>query len=111
MEGSAEGAKKEDRVLEYETAYERYKAENKNHFLFVFEVQGLDGAKTGVLDLATTPQDSDDYKFNQDELGRRLKDEKLNAWWTKYEIPDPDKKIPASYNRPPVQMAEADKDP
>jgi len=109
---SSGDVKKQDTILESETAYQRYKAENKNHFLFVFEVQGLDGAKTGILDLATTPEDSDDYKFNQDEMGRRLKDEKLNAWWTKYEIPDADKKgIPPSYNRPPVNMAEKDKNP
>src|SRR5262249_52255829 len=34
----------------YVASYERYKAENENTFLFAFKVQGLDGAKVGVLD-------------------------------------------------------------
>src|SRR5262245_15018032 len=74
--GTADEAAKKEAVTESETAYQRYKAENKNTFLFVFEVQGLDGSKTGVLDLATTPKEADEYKFNQEELERRMKDEK-----------------------------------
>jgi MFS family permease len=62
--------------------YGRYKAEEPNTFLFVFGVQGLDGSKVGVLDLATTPTTSDDYVFNQGELKRRFEqDPKLRKWW------------------------------
>jgi MFS family permease len=107
-------AKKKEKIVEYESAYDRYKADKKNTFLFAFEVQGLDGSKTGVMDLATTPKDSDDYEFNQGELERRLKDKKLNEWWTEYKIPDAEKKsppIPPSSNKPPKEMAEKDKEP
>jgi MFS family permease len=62
--------------------YGRYKAEQPNTFLVAFEVQGLDGSKVGVLDLATTPKDSDDFAFNQGELNRRLEqDAALRKWW------------------------------
>jgi MFS family permease len=61
--------------------YDRYQAEEENIFL-VFHVRGLDGSKTGVLDLASTPPESDDYAFNQGELKRRLQEDvKLKTWW------------------------------
>jgi MFS family permease len=62
--------------------YGRYKAGEPNSFLFAFEVQGLDGSKVGVLDLASTPPSSEDYAFDQGELKRRFaQDPKLRAWW------------------------------
>src|SRR5262249_37367213 len=63
--------------------YERYKAEKENEFLFVFHVQGLDGFKVGILDLASTPPENKDaYDFAQDELKRRLQaDPPLKVWW------------------------------
>jgi MFS family permease len=65
-----------------EATYDRYKAEEPNTFLFAFHVQGLDGAKMGVLDLASTPPTDDDYAFNQGELKRRLEqDAGLRKWW------------------------------
>src|SRR5262249_48705478 len=88
------------------------KAGEVNSFLFVFHVQGLDGSKTGVLDLATTPSGSDDYQFNQGEMNRRLtQDPKLNTWWTTFTIPDPDNTIPSDHNQPPKDMTTTDKGP
>jgi hypothetical protein len=102
---------KQNMILESQTAYQRYKADKENDFLFLFKVQGLDGAKVGILDLATTPPDSDDYKFNTEEKDRRLKDTKLNEWWTQFTIPNPEGKIPSEYNKPPQDMAAKDKEP
>jgi MFS family permease len=63
--------------------YDRYKAEKENNFLFAFHVQGLDGSKVGILDLASTPpENKDDYDFAQGELKRRLDaDASLQMWW------------------------------
>lgn len=121
-EGSNESeAKKTEQIVASHSAYERYKAEKENTFLFYWKVQGLDGSKTGILDLATTPEGSDSYEFNRGkdgkggELKRRLDgDEKLNKWWTTYEIPDAKNQtppIPTESNQPPVKMADKDKEP
>jgi hypothetical protein len=63
--------------------YDRYKAEKENNFLFAFRVQGLDGSKVGILDLASTPaENKDSYDFAQGELKRRLEaDAPLKTWW------------------------------
>jgi hypothetical protein len=86
--------------------YKRYKAEEENRLLFVFHVQGLDGSKTGVLDLASTPPKSEDYKLNKEELDRRLQqDTRLRTWW---EGPLPEGE-PARYfkteDKPPIDKA------
>ncbi len=114
-DGKASPGEDEDKVIESQTAYQRYKAGEENNFLFVFKVQGLDGSKTGILDLATTPEKNadgtpnEDYQVNIEEMNRRLKDDKLNRWWTEFKIPDP--KIPSEFNQPPREMKDRDKGP
>jgi MFS family permease len=90
--------------------YDRYKAENENTFLVAFRVQGLDGSKTGVLDLATTPPDSEDYAPNMGELERRLQQEpKLSAWWQGPSVSTEANWVPAQAfkdtDKPPIDKA------
>jgi MFS family permease len=91
---------------EEKPTYDRYKAQEENYFLFVFHVQGLDGAKVGVLDLASTPPDSEDYDPNKGELDRRLQqDAKLRTWW---EGPLPEGKPAEDFktdDKPPIDRA------
>jgi MFS family permease len=64
--------------------FERYKADKDNTFLGVFRVQGLDGSKVGLLDLATKEEKAKTTEARQ-ELQRQLKQDaeqtKLTGWW------------------------------
>ncbi len=64
-------------------AYERFKAEHANRFLFFPEIAGLDGAKVGTLE-DNGEKLSNDVAALQ-KSGRSLSDDKnlqtLDAWW------------------------------
>jgi MFS family permease len=65
--------------------YDRYSAPEENRFLGM-AVKGVDGAKVGVLNLATqTPTSSDDAAENARQLQLSLEQSKLTDWWGKAE--------------------------
>jgi MFS family permease len=71
-------------------AYERYKSDSVNHFLFFPPISGLDGSKVATLLGRPGENNGDGQLLEQDianlkKSGRQLSDdknlEKLNAWW------------------------------
>jgi len=81
-------------------AYQRYKAEKANHFLFFPEIAGLDGAKVAALN-----DDGKQLKADTEVLqksGRSLADdknlEKLDAWWASA-------KVDAAKDKAPIKEA------
>jgi len=81
-------------------AYERYKADEENSFLWVFHVHGLDGSKTNLLGLETqlgktkkdmaasdiTAENKKDLEADasgtKKEIDAAFKNTKLASWWT-----------------------------
>jgi MFS family permease len=75
--------------------YERYAAPEENSFYGVMTVKGLDGAKVGVLDLATQKVDSpEDIAENRRQLELSLQQSKLSDWWKTAEPEAPEDKKP-----------------
>src|SRR6185503_2413555 len=67
-------------------AYDRVKAEGKNHFLFFPAIQGLDGQKVAVV--------ADKGKQLREDLAKKPDDpalQKLNQWYTAVEASHVDK--------------------
>jgi MFS family permease len=71
-------------------AYERYKSDSVNHFLFFPPISGLDGSKVATLLGRPGENNGDGQLLEQDianlkKSGRQLSDDKnlerLNAWW------------------------------
>jgi MFS family permease len=73
----------------YPATYERYQIPGVNSFLFVFHVRGLDGAKVGVLDLATQERTNEEKGNTADaqearrqlELSLEQSKPPLTDWW------------------------------
>jgi hypothetical protein len=61
--------------------YARYSVEKEKPFLW-FEVKGLDGTKTAILDLATdTTTDVADQERNAREMANYMRNPELKSWW------------------------------
>jgi MFS family permease len=62
--------------------YDRYAAPEPNSFYGILTVKGLDGAKVGILDLATQKADSaQDAAANARQLELSLVQSRLTDWW------------------------------
>jgi MFS family permease len=63
--------------------YDRYAAPEPNSFYGILTVRGLDGAKVGILDLATqTAASPEDAAETARQLDRSLILSRLTEWWT-----------------------------
>jgi hypothetical protein len=84
---------------EHLPTYDRYKADKENTFLVAFHVQGLDGSKTTLLQMASALDDTkkdlqapkleaaktqeleEQAKSTQKEIARALENTELASWW------------------------------
>lgn len=80
---------KEKLVAVAPQTYERIKAENENHFLFLKPIQGLDGQKVDAIG-DKGKQLAEDLAKKPDEPNLK----KLSTWYSKVEAPNVDKDQP-----------------